>query len=322
MKTLLTLTALLLLNIANAQQQVNLNCLSFKIPADWVKGNSDLKHELVYNETDTILFYSQGGLMPNILCKEQLHENFFFAEKQLYRTDYVKMEPPLAIGTKVDSVAMANYQASLLEVDSLIAYYTAKNEHIIAENDSLRQVQTQMEQAAARRDTMHDVYELQLKELCNTTDIQTSYACVYVYPNNTFDFWCNYSYDFGEVRNPINYVFYANEISEATLTSFIQHFNPNYNQPKRIKATFVAANVLEGAGTYVFETNAGQRISFVFDDYYQQNIGFNFFTDDALTNPYYVGLPFNINYYNQQEIRGESEEPQLVNRIVSIRQLR
>jgi hypothetical protein len=88
---------------------------------------------------------------------------------------------------------------------------------------------------------------------------------------------------------------------------------------KTIVAKFVEAGVLEGAGSYTFKDSKGKYIYFVFDDYNNQNLPYKFFDKEATTNPEFINSTFKIKYISKWEIRGESEEKVLVNKIVSIK---
>lgn len=90
-------------------------------------------------------------------------------------------------------------------------------------------------------------------------------------------------------------------------------------QQKTIVAKFIEAGVLEGAGSYTFKDSKGKYIYFVFDDYNNQNLPYNFFDNEANTNPEFVNSTFKITYTSKWEIRGESEEKKLVNKIVTIK---
>lgn len=96
----------------------------------------------------------------------------------------------------------------------------------------------------------------------------------------------------------------------------------NTLQQKVIIAKFIKAEVLEGAGTYTFKDSKGNAIYFVFDDYYNQKIPYHFFGKEALMNENLINTTFKISYITKSEIRGESEEQILVNRIVKIKRIK
>ena len=107
------------------------------------------------------------------------------------------------------------------------------------------------------------------------------------------------------------HAFAQTKLNEEPVKSRKQH-------KRKVVAKFVEAGVWEGAGSYSFIDKKGSTISFVFDNYNDQNIPYQFFDSDANTNAEYVNSTFTIIYTSHWEIRGEYEEKILVNRIVKI----
>ena len=93
-------------------------------------------------------------------------------------------------------------------------------------------------------------------------------------------------------------------------------------EKKTIVAKFLEARVLEGAGSYKFEDTQGKIIYFSFDNYDDQKIRHNFFDGEALTNEEYINSTFKVEFVSKWEIRGESEDKTLVNKIVNIELLK
>lgn len=90
---------------------------------------------------------------------------------------------------------------------------------------------------------------------------------------------------------------------------------------KKFVGKFKEATVCEGIGSYTFINNAGKKVEFVFDNYYDQKIPYNLFDDYANTNEQYLNCWFKIKYETLKEIRGESDYEVEVNKIITIKLL-